>query len=198
MPILLLLGILSSCWKGYFVLRLSLHYRPMQRDQSWWLMDIIWPILILLRPGGLKFGSTKYLTDFSASVLMVTVTAAARTAPCTGPAATAPGSPGTRASAGGRGGSAPSCARPRPSAVNDPSVSQSVFAITEKAPIRAFSWLKAPTSAFTVKTLLRPLRNGNIHAGVFLKFYDIVLVLYTVACKCHCAPWACKSEHEPK
>ena len=28
------------------------------------------------------------------------------------------------------------------------------FTITEKAPTRAFSWLKAPTSAFTFKTLL--------------------------------------------
>ena len=27
--------------------------------------------------------------------------------------------------------------------------------ITEKAPTRAFSWMKAPTSAFTFKTLLR-------------------------------------------
>ena len=27
--------------------------------------------------------------------------------------------------------------------------------ITEKAPTRAFSWLKAPTSAFTFKTLSR-------------------------------------------
>ena len=27
--------------------------------------------------------------------------------------------------------------------------------ITEKAPTRAFSWLKAPTKAFTFKTLLR-------------------------------------------
>ena len=27
--------------------------------------------------------------------------------------------------------------------------------ITEKAPTRAFSWLKAPTSAFTFKTLLK-------------------------------------------
>ena len=35
------------------------------------------------------------------------------------------------------------------------SVSQSVFTITEKTPTRAFSWLKAPTSAFTFKTLLR-------------------------------------------
>ena len=29
------------------------------------------------------------------------------------------------------------------------------FVITEKAPTRAFSWLKAPTSAFTFMTLLR-------------------------------------------
>ena len=35
----------------------------------------------------------------------------------------------------------------------DPSVPQPVFTITEKAPTRAFSWLKAPTSAFTFKTL---------------------------------------------
>ena len=34
----------------------------------------------------------------------------------------------------------------------DPSVPQPVFTITEKAPTRAFSWLKA---AFTFKTLLR-------------------------------------------
>ena len=27
------------------------------------------------------------------------------------------------------------------------------FTITEKDPTRAFSWLKAPTSAFTLKTL---------------------------------------------
>ena len=31
---------------------------------------------------------------------------------------------------------------------NTPSVAQPVFTITEKAPTRAFSWLKAPTSAF--------------------------------------------------
>ena len=29
------------------------------------------------------------------------------------------------------------------------------FVITEKAPTRAFSWLKAATTAFTIKTLLR-------------------------------------------
>ena len=29
------------------------------------------------------------------------------------------------------------------------------FTITENAPTRAFSWLKAPSSAFTFKTLLR-------------------------------------------
>ena len=37
----------------------------------------------------------------------------------------------------------------------DPSVPWPVFTITEKAPTRAFSWLKAPTGAFTFKTLLR-------------------------------------------
>ena len=37
-------------------------------------------------------------------------------------------------------------------AANDPSD----FTITENAPTRAFSWLKAPTGAFTFKTLLRP------------------------------------------
>ena len=31
------------------------------------------------------------------------------------------------------------------------------FVITEKAPTRAFSWLKAATTAFTFKTLLRHL-----------------------------------------
>ena len=36
-----------------------------------------------------------------------------------------------------------------------PSVPQAVFIITEEAPTRAFCWLKAPTSAFTFKTLLR-------------------------------------------
>ena len=42
------------------------------------------------------------------------------------------------------------------SAADDPSVSQLVFTITEKAPTRAISWLKAPTRrAFTYKTLLR-------------------------------------------
>ena len=36
-----------------------------------------------------------------------------------------------------------------------PTVPQPVFTITEKAPTRAFSWLKAPISAFTFKILLR-------------------------------------------
>ena len=40
-----------------------------------------------------------------------------------------------------------------------PSDSQSVFTIPEKAPTRAFFWLKAPTSAFTFKTLLRHYAN---------------------------------------
>ena len=35
----------------------------------------------------------------------------------------------------------------------DPSVPQPVFKITEKAPTRAFSWLKEPNSTFTFKTL---------------------------------------------
>ena len=34
-------------------------------------------------------------------------------------------------------------------------VISNVFTVTEKAPTRAFSWLKAPTSTFTFKTLLR-------------------------------------------
>ena len=45
--------------------------------------------------------------------------------------------------------------------------------ITEKAPTRAFSWLKAPTSAFTFKTLLRhfakwalTLRSLNVKLGL--------------------------------
>ena len=41
----------------------------------------------------------------------------------------------------------------------DPSVPQPVFTITEKAPTRAFSWLKAATTAFTFKTLLRHYAN---------------------------------------
>ena len=45
------------------------------------------------------------------------------------------------------------------SAAYDPSVSQSVFTITEKAPTRAFFWLKAPARAFTFKTLLRHYAN---------------------------------------
>ena len=40
------------------------------------------------------------------------------------------------------------------SAANDPSV-KLYNTITEKAPTRAFSWLKATTTAFTFKTLLR-------------------------------------------
>ena len=56
-----------------------------------------------------------------------------------------------------------SSSSPRTSAAYDPSVSQSVFTITEKAPTRAFSWLKAPTSAFTFKTLLRHYANHPAH-----------------------------------
>ena len=47
-----------------------------------------------------------------------------------------------------------------PETVLDSAVKRSIGSttgctITEKAPTRAFSWLKAPTSAFTFKTLLR-------------------------------------------
>ena len=49
------------------------------------------------------------------------------------------------------------------SAADDSSVSQSVFTITENLEghyyPRAFSWLKAPTSAFTFRTLLRHYAN---------------------------------------
>ena len=41
------------------------------------------------------------------------------------------------------------------SAICRPANDPSVFTITEKAPTRAFSWLKAPSSAFTFKALLR-------------------------------------------
>ena len=41
------------------------------------------------------------------------------------------------------------------SAADDPSVPQSFFTITEKAPTSAFFWLKLATSTFTFKTLLR-------------------------------------------
>ena len=43
-------------------------------------------------------------------------------------------------------------------AANDPSASIG-FIIMEKAPTRAFSWLKVPSSAFTFKTLLHNGRN---------------------------------------
>ena len=45
--------------------------------------------------------------------------------------------------------------RPKYSAVKPSIGSTTGCTITEKAPTRAFSWLKAPTSAFTFKTLLR-------------------------------------------
>ena len=59
----------------------------------------------------------------------------------------------------GKIGAAAGTWAPRPQTILvpqiDPSVSQPVFTIMEKAPTRAFSWLKVPTSAFTLKTLLR-------------------------------------------
>ena len=36
------------------------------------------------------------------------------------------------------------------------------FVITEKAPTRAFSWMKAATTAFTFKTLLRHYAKGAL------------------------------------
>ena len=36
-----------------------------------------------------------------------------------------------------------------------------VFTITEKAPTRAFPWLKAPTSVFTIKKLLKHYTKQN-------------------------------------
>ena len=48
------------------------------------------------------------------------------------------------------------------SAADNPSVSQSVFTITDKAPTMVFSWFKAPTtSAFTFQTLLI-IRDGQL------------------------------------
>ena len=38
--------------------------------------------------------------------------------------------------------------------------------ITEKAPTRAFTWLKAPTSAFTFKTLLRHYAKRALPLGL--------------------------------
>ena len=40
-------------------------------------------------------------------------------------------------------------------AISAPKSSIRRFVITEKAPTRAFSWLKVATTAFTFKTLLR-------------------------------------------
>ena len=42
----------------------------------------------------------------------------------------------------------------------------SVFTITEKAPTWAFSWLKAPTSASTLKTLLRHYDKRALTPGI--------------------------------
>ena len=55
---------------------------------------------------------------------------------------------------------ASNCAPPRLGVPNAVKIvvlcsASSIFTITEKAPTRAFSWLKAPTSTFTFKTLLR-------------------------------------------
>ena len=49
----------------------------------------------------------------------------------------------------------PAVRRGRVSVSTSASKSSIRFVITEKAPTRAFSWLKAATTAFTFKTLLR-------------------------------------------
>ena len=53
------------------------------------------------------------------------------------------------------------------------------FVITEKAPTRAFSWLKAATTAFTFKTLLRhyakralTLRSLNVKLGPQRNYHE--------------------------
>ena len=40
-----------------------------------------------------------------------------------------------------------------------------MFVITEKAPTRAFSWLKTATTAFTFKTLLRHYAKRTLTPG---------------------------------
>ena len=54
------------------------------------------------------------------------------------------------------------------------------FVITEKAPTRAFSWLKAATTAFTFKTLLRHYaklaltpRSLNVKLGPQLNYHKV-------------------------
>ena len=41
-----------------------------------------------------------------------------------------------------------------------------MFVITEKAPTRAFSWLKVPTSTFIFKILLRHYAKHNRHSSM--------------------------------
>ena len=53
-------------------------------------------------------------------------------------------------------------------------VSQSVFTITEKAPTRAFSWLKAATTVFTFKTLRHYAKRALTPRLVDVKSYDQV------------------------
>ena len=55
-------------------------------------------------------------------------------------------------------------------AANDPSV----FTITEKALTRALSWLKAPSSSFTFKTLLRHYAKRVLAHGKYTRNWDAV------------------------
>ena len=57
------------------------------------------------------------------------------------------------------------------------------FVITEKAPTRAFSWLKAATTAFTFKTLLRHYakqaltpRSLNVKLGLWHNYHTYILL----------------------
>ena len=68
------------------------------------------------------------------------------------------------------------CCRPR-SIVNGDSDTRTInrwsCTITEKAPTRAFSWLKAPTTDFTFKTLLRHYVMQGCYSRIWVKKYKI-------------------------
>ena len=58
-----------------------------------------------------------------------------------------------------------------PSPSHSGALQQQSFTITEKAPTRAFSWLKAPTSAFAFKTLLRHYAKQTSITGGYKTLY---------------------------
>ena len=58
-----------------------------------------------------------------------------------------------------------------------------MFVITEKAPTRAFSWLKAATTAFTFKTLLRHYaKRALTPREVDVKLMDRFTALVSMGC----------------